>query len=110
MAVIDVCRSNKFVSPKLELFRWCNPVSYEKIIWKDIGKDIHCWQMETFYVLLALCAGNSPVTGEFPSQRPVTQSFEILFDLRLNKGLSKQLGRRWFGMPSLSLWRHSNEK
>ena len=33
--------------------------------------------METFSALLALCAGNSPVTGEFPSQRPVTQSFDI---------------------------------
>ena len=38
--------------------------------------------METFSVLLALCAGNSPVTGEFPSQRPVTQSFDVFFDLR----------------------------
>ena len=34
-------------------------------------------QMETFSALLALCAGNSPVTGEFPSQRPVTQSFDV---------------------------------
>ena len=34
-------------------------------------------QMETFFELLALCAGNSPVTGEFPLQRPVTQSFDI---------------------------------
>ena len=31
--------------------------------------------------LLALCAGNSPVTGEFPAQRPVTRSFDIFFDL-----------------------------
>ena len=46
-------------------------------------------QMETFSALLALCAGNSPVTGEFPAQRPVTRSFDILFDLRLNKRLSK---------------------
>ena len=29
-------------------------------------------------------------TGEFPSQRPVTQSFDIFYDLRLNKRLSKQ--------------------
>ena len=36
-------------------------------------------QMETFSALLALCAGNSPVTGEFPAQRPVTRSFEISF-------------------------------
>ena len=27
-------------------------------------------QMETFSALLAVCAGNSPVTGEFPAQRP----------------------------------------
>ena len=45
--------------------------------------------METFSVLLALCAGNSPVTGEFPTQRPVTRSFDVSFDLRLNKRLSK---------------------
>ena len=36
-------------------------------------------QMETFSVLLALCAGNSLVTGEFPSQRPVTQGFDVFF-------------------------------
>ena len=37
--------------------------------------------METFSTLLALCEGNSPVTGEFPSQRPVTWSFDVFFDL-----------------------------
>ena len=37
--------------------------------------------------LLALCAGNSPVAGEFPAQRPVTRNFAVLFDLRLNKRL-----------------------
>ena len=46
--------------------------------------------METFYALLAIWAGNSPVTGEFPTQRPVTQGFDVFFDLRLNKRLSKQ--------------------
>ena len=49
-------------------------------------------QMETFSALLAICAGNSPVTGEYPAQRPVTQSFDVFFDLRLNKRLSKQSG------------------
>ena len=39
--------------------------------------------------LLALCAGNSPVIGEFPSQRPVTPSFDVFFDLCMNKRLSK---------------------
>ena len=47
-------------------------------------------QMETFSALPALCAGNSPVAGDFPSQRPVTRSFHVFFDLRLNKWLSKQ--------------------
>ena len=47
-------------------------------------------QMETFSALVAICAGNLPVSGEFPAQRPVTRSFGIFFDLRLNKQLSKQ--------------------
>ena len=42
-------------------------------------------QMETFSALLAICAGNSPVTGEFPMQRPVMRSFDVFFDLHLNK-------------------------
>ena len=44
--------------------------------------------MEIFSTLLALCEGNSPVAGEFPSQRPVTRSFDVFFDLRLNKRLT----------------------
>ena len=47
-------------------------------------------------------------TGEFPSQRSVTQSFDAFFDLRQNKRLSKQSRRRWFETPSRSLWRHCN--
>ena len=45
--------------------------------------------METFSALLAICAGNSPVPGEFPEQRPVTRSFDVFLDLRLNKRLSE---------------------
>ena len=52
--------------------------------------------------------GNSPVTGEFPAQRPMTRSFDIFFDLRLNKRLSKQSWGRWFETPSCPLWRHRN--
>ena len=46
--------------------------------------------METFSALLAVGAENSPVSGEFPAQRPVTRSFDVFFDLRLYKWLSKQ--------------------
>ena len=56
-----------------------------------------------------ICGRNSPVTGEFPSQRPVTQSFDVFFDLRLNKRLREPSRRRWFGTPSCSLWRHCND-
>ena len=50
-------------------------------------KNLPAWwrhQMESFSASLALCEGNSPITGEFRSQRPVTQSFDVFIDLRLN--------------------------
>ena len=60
-----------------------------------------------FRVTGHLC-GNSPVTGEFPAQRPVTRSFDVFFDLRLNIWLSKQSWGWWFETPSRSLWRNCN--
>ena len=62
-------------------------------------------QMETFSALLAICAGNSPVSGEFSAQRPVTRGFDVFFDLRLSKRLSKQSWVWWFETPSRPLWR-----
>ena len=64
--------------------------------------------MEIFSALLAICAGNSPVTGEFPTQRPVTWSFDVYFDLRPNERLSKQWWGWWFETLFRSLWRHRN--
>ena len=61
-----------------------------------------------FSALLAMCAGNTPVTGEFPTQRPATRSFDVFFDLRLNKRLSKQPYGRWLETLSCPLWRHCN--
>ena len=61
-----------------------------------------------FSALLALCAGNSPVPGEFPSQRPVTQSVDVFFDLRFDERLSKQSWSWWFETLSRSLLRQSN--
>ena len=66
-------------------------------------------QMETFSALLAICAVNLPVPGEFPAQRPVTRSFDVFFDLRRNKRMSKQSWGWWFETLSRSLWRHCNE-
>ena len=71
---------------------------HQKSLWRH--------QMETFSALLPICAGNSPVTGEFPTQRPVTRSFNVFFAQRLNQQLSN--GNTGVETPSRSLWRHSN--
>ena len=68
--------------------------------------DVIKWKQ--FSALLAISAGNSPVTGEIPAQRPVTQSFNVFFDVRLNKRLSKQWWGWWFETPWYPLWRHCN--
>ena len=44
-------------------------------------RNINTWwrhQMETISTLLAICAGNSLVPGEFPAQRPVTLMFSLI--------------------------------
>ena len=104
---------------KLSSFRR-QVINSHSIYWLfNIGISFNClttrmlliwWrrQMETFSALLVLCAAISPVTGAFPSQRPVTRSFDVFFDLRLNKQFSKQSWRRWFETQSCSLWRHCN--
>ena len=74
---------------------------------REVGmRHISCWrnQMETFSALLTLSVGKSPVSGEFPSQRPVTRSFDVSFYLCL----CKQSWSWWFETPSRSLWRHCN--
>ena len=100
----------------------CHPSSQTKV---GLVCQIKCWplirlskreihlawwrhQMEIFSALLAICVGNSPDTGEFPAQRPVTRSFDDFFDLRLNKRLSKQSIRRWVETPLHLLWHRCN--
>ena len=63
--------------------------------------------------MMTLSNGNIywPFVGESTghrSQRPVTRSFDVFFDPRMNKRLSKQSRRRWFETPTRSLWRHWN--
>ena len=82
--------------------------SISKINRKDTPELARAWwrpQMETFSALLAFCAENSPGTGEFSAQKPVTRSFDVFFDLHRNKQLSKQSRGWWFETPSGSLWR-----
>ena len=67
-------------SPSLELLS----VTGSNVPHDDVIKWKH------FSVLLAPCERNSPVSGEFSSQRPVTRSFDIFFELRLNKQLNNR--------------------
>ena len=85
-------------------------MSYDDKIWQ-ISITEWWWrhQMEAFSALLAICVGNSPVPGEFPAQRPVMRSFDVFFDLRLNKRLSKQSWGWWFETLWRPLWCHCND-
>ena len=74
--------------------------------------DMMTSSIRNIFPLLALCEGNSPVSGEIPSHRPVTRtgSFDVFFFyLRLNTRLSKQSRRQWLETPSRSLWRQYSE-
>ena len=81
-----------------DLLPVCHQPTTHYLIWT--GRPRMPWwrhQMETFSALLAFRAGNSPVTREFPSQRPVTRSFDVFFDCAW-----------WIETTSRSLWRHYN--
>ena len=82
------------------IFSWLLKISIHKL------KFTHS---KSFSALLAVRAGNSPVTGEFPTQRSVTRSFEVFFDLLPNKRLSKQWWGWWFETQSCPLWRHCHD-
>ena len=103
---VNVLKYLKYTVQILNIFRgWMKMLSPISSGWYWVSSSWH-HQMETFFALLALCVGNSPVTGEFPAQRAVTWRFDVFFDLRLNKRLSKQSWSWWFETPSRSLWRH----
>ena len=69
--------SKKIIHDALLLWKG-EPANYQKQWFANLPWWPH--KMETFSALLGICAGNAPVTGEFPTQRPVTQSFDIFFD------------------------------
>ena len=79
---------------------------HRKVIWPTWSFSMMTSSNGNIFHVTVLCAGNSPVTGEFPSQWPVKRSFEVSFDLRLNKQLNKQSRIRWFETPSRLSWPH----
>ena len=101
----------KYYSTESRLHLRCNRnnnvIYFATYIILALVTSISWWrhQMEIFSALLSFCEGNPQETGGFPSQRPVTRSFDVFFDLWV-KRVSKQSRRRWFETPWRSLWRH----
>ena len=99
---------NKTDQMKIYWFRYYNGFRHMHWTQSQMKSIMTSSNGNTFRVTGPL-RGNSAVTGEFPSQRPVERSFDVVFNLRLNKQLSKQSwGYKWFETPSRSLWRHCN--
>ena len=82
-------------------------VSNQGTVTKVLHDDVIKWKHQSS-ALLAICAGNSPVSGEFPAQRPVTRTFDVLFDLHLIKLLSRHSRVWWIETLSCPLWRQPN--
>ena len=91
-------------------YPWDNHVTYSTCtgfmfssLWQVDHDDVIKWKHFPHY--WPLC-GEFP--GEFPAQRPVMRSFDVFFDLRPNKQLSKQSWGWWFEKPSCPFWRPCN--
>ena len=99
-----------------------NPIWYTPSQWRDDLQVLHFvwYPADRFFNMMTssnenifrvtghLC-GEFTGPGEFPTQRPVTRSFDVYFDLCPNKRLSKQWWGWWFETLSCSLWRHRND-
>ena len=94
---------------RVSIVHWINWYWYFPKLKLEHGWDIMMTSSNgnIFRVTGSLC-GEFTSPGEFPTQRPVTRRFDVFFDLRLNKRLSKQPWGWWFETPSLSLWRQCN--
>ena len=79
-------------------------VSHASLPWPIIHVDVVRWKHFPRY--WPFVRGINWSSVEIHSQRPETWSFDVFFDLLLNKLLSKQSRRRSFEMPSCPLWRH----
>ena len=75
----------------------------------DLMWPVSSWRYAVYHIHMIFDGlRHDDVIKEFPSQKPVTRSFDVFFDLCLNKRWRKQSWGRWFETPSHSLWRHCN--
>ena len=84
------------------------PVSYCRSHHYKIGSNMMTSSNGNIFRVTGHLCGEFTGPGEIPTQRPVTRSFDVYFDLRLNKRLHKQPWGWWFETPSWSLWRQCN--
>ena len=97
--LLNHAQRNKRLLRVLVIADWVIPQFHDDVIkWKHFPR----------YWPFVRGIHRSPVTGEFPTQRLVTRSFDVYFDLRPNEWLSKQSWAWWFETLSCSLWRHRN--
>ena len=80
---IHISQTHSYTTDTFIYHRHIHVSQTHSYITRPYGTSWWHHQMETFSPLLALCAGNSLVTSEFPSQRPVTRSFDVFFHLRV---------------------------
>ena len=93
----------------------------DPLLWESIGLQRILTRSQLWWGLCMMTSSNGSIfrvtgplcgeftgPGEFPTQRPVTRSFDVFFDLRLNKRLSKQSWGWWCKALSRPLWRHRN--
>ena len=78
--------------------------------WPEMAYNMMTSSNGNIFRVTGLLCGEFTGPGEFPTQRPATRSFDVFFDLRLNKRLSKQPSGWWFETPSWSLWRQCNKR
>ena len=81
-----------------------------RILWNHIFPSMVCRHAMIDSHMMTSSNGNifrdtGPLCGEFTGHR----SFDVFFDLHLNRRLSKQSWGWWFETPSCPLWRHRNE-
>ena len=94
------------------MIRWTSCIGMVSLVMDDHTKSQRMMTSSNGNIFRAtgpLC-GEFTGPGDFPTHRPVTRSFDIFVDLRLNKRLSKQPSGWWFETPSWPLWRQCNDQ
>ena len=112
---IITCYGGIYWSVLFQVMAWClgqhrviNTINAGLSLTRSSGSDYVWMKSKAFSWWRHHFRVTDPLWGEFTGHRPVTRSFDVFFDLRLNKRLSKQSWSWWFETPSRSLWRHCN--